>query len=49
MHYQPRDCVPLCDFGFWPETLALWHELGLPEWVTYDNAWRSRAAFRGQS
>jgi len=37
MHYHPRDRVPLCDFGFWPETIALWHEQGLPEWVTYDN------------
>ena len=37
MHYQPRDRAPICDFGFWPETIALWHEQGLPHWVTYDH------------
>lgn len=33
MHYQPRDRAPICDFGFWPETIVLWKEQGLPDWV----------------
>jgi uroporphyrinogen decarboxylase len=35
MHYQPRDRSPICDFGFWPETIQEWHKQGLPEWVDY--------------
>ncbi|MEI6083074.1 MAG: uroporphyrinogen decarboxylase family protein [Verrucomicrobiota bacterium] len=35
MHYQPRDRVPIVDFGFWPETIVEWHKHGLPESVTY--------------
>ena len=34
MHYQSRDRAPICDFGFWPETIDLWHAQGLPAWVT---------------
>ncbi len=30
MHYQPRDRAPICDFGFWPETIDVWHAQGLP-------------------
>ncbi len=30
MHYQPRDRSPLLDFGFWDETLPIWHAQGLP-------------------
>ncbi len=37
MHYRPRDRSPICDFGFWEETIVLWHEQGLPSWVTYDH------------
>ncbi len=37
LHYQPRDRSPICDFGFWPETIELWHEQGLPAQITYDN------------
>ena len=33
MHDRPRDRAPICDFGFWPETIEGWHEQGLPEWV----------------
>ena len=33
MHYQPRDRCPICDFGFWPETIDEWHNQGLPDWV----------------
>ena len=38
MHYQPRDRAPLCDFGFWDETLVLWREQGLPAHVNASNA-----------
>jgi hypothetical protein len=34
MHYLPRDRSPICDFGFWDETLILWHDQGLPRHVT---------------
>ncbi|MCY2951508.1 MAG: hypothetical protein NTU53_05960 [Planctomycetota bacterium] len=37
MHYQPRDRAPLCDFGFWAETIIEWHKQGLPGNVRYDN------------
>ena len=37
MNYQPRDRCPMWDFGFWDETLVLWHADGLPDDVT-DNA-----------
>ena len=30
MHYEPRDRSPICDFGYWPETLEVWHDQGLP-------------------
>lgn len=33
MHYQPRDRAPICDFGFWPETIVEWKKQGLPQWV----------------
>ncbi len=40
MHYQPRDRAPICDFGFWPETIETWYAQGLPTWVKrgYDGA-----------
>lgn len=31
MNYGPRDRVPICDFGFWSETVELWKGQGLPE------------------
>lgn len=34
MHYQPRDRSPICDFGFWDETIIEWHQQGLPAHVT---------------
>ncbi len=37
MHYQPRDRSPICDFGFWTETIVEWHKQGLPEDVFYKN------------
>ena len=33
MHYQPRDRSPICDFGYWDETLVIWHDQGLPKHV----------------
>lgn len=30
MHYQPVDRCPICDFGFWDETIPEWHKGGLP-------------------
>ena len=35
MHYQPRDRAPVCDFGFWWETIEEWHKQGLPAEVNY--------------
>ncbi|MGC9357938.1 MAG: uroporphyrinogen decarboxylase family protein [Anaerolineae bacterium] len=37
MHYEARDRVPLIDFGFWDETLDVWHEQGLPAYVDRTN------------
>ena len=34
MHYQHRDRSPICDFGYWPETLEVWHDQGLPEEIS---------------
>ena len=31
MRYQPRDRAPICDFGFWTETVEVWKGVGLPE------------------
>jgi len=31
MHFEPVDHVPDEEFGYWDNTLALWHEQGLPE------------------
>jgi hypothetical protein len=33
MRYLPRDRCPMWDFGFWVETLRLWHADGLPDEV----------------
>ncbi len=33
MHYKPVDRSPIRDFGFWDETLLIWKQYGLPEWV----------------
>ncbi len=38
MHYQPRDRSPICDFGFWEETLVLWYDQGLPRNVMHTNS-----------
>lgn len=31
MHYRERDRCPWGEMGFWPETLACWHDQGWPE------------------
>ena len=31
LHYQPVDRCPVVDFGFWDETIVVWHQQGLPE------------------
>jgi uroporphyrinogen decarboxylase len=33
MHYRPVDRCPIRDFRFWPETLLVWKQYGLPESV----------------
>jgi len=38
MRYEPRDRAPLMDFGFWDETLPVWREQGLPDWVNRTNS-----------
>jgi hypothetical protein len=35
MHYQPRDRAPIVDFGFWEETIPIWHQQGLPKEVFF--------------
>ncbi len=36
MHYLPRDRLPILDFGYWPETLVVWHDQGLPQDISED-------------
>ena len=31
MYYQPRDRCPWGEMGFWPETLDVWHDQGMPQ------------------
>jgi len=38
MHYQPVDHVPDEEFGYWDDTLRLWHKQGLPEHVRDNGA-----------
>ncbi len=47
MHYQPRDRSPIADFGFWEETIPIWHEQGLPEDVFFTYAWSNTVDFFG--
>ncbi|MEZ5275788.1 MAG: uroporphyrinogen decarboxylase family protein [Opitutaceae bacterium] len=41
LRYQDRDRSPISDFGFWDETLVIWREQGLPEWVDKTNTDRA--------
>ena len=47
MHYQPRDRAPICDFGFWDETIEAWHEQGLPTHLPADNRGQAVSRFFG--
>ena len=33
MHFEPVDRCPIRDFGFWDETLLVWKQYGLPDFV----------------
>jgi len=33
MHWQEPDQVPNMDFGYWDETIPIWHKQGLPAYV----------------
>ena len=37
MHYRPVDRCPMADYGFWDETLPIWHDQGLPNEITKAN------------
>jgi uroporphyrinogen decarboxylase len=41
--HQPVDRVPDLEFGAWEQTIARWHEEGLPE--EFDGAWESIPAY----
>ena len=41
MRYQNRDRIPISDLSFWEETLVIWQEQGLPEWVNRSNTQRA--------
>lgn len=47
MHYQPRDRMPLTDFGFWEETLPIWYGEGLPRKVRYSYKKTNHAPYFG--
>jgi uroporphyrinogen decarboxylase len=38
MHYRPVDRCVINDFSYWDETIAAWHEYGLPRHVNRSNA-----------
>ncbi|MCC7203746.1 MAG: hypothetical protein IT441_01595 [Phycisphaeraceae bacterium] len=47
MHYQPRDRSLIWDFNFWRETIAVWHEQGLPPQIKHDYSGVTTDAFFG--
>jgi len=47
MHYQPRDRAPIADFGFWEETIPIWHDQGLPGEVFFTYAANNTVNFFG--
>ncbi len=47
MHFQPVDHVPDQEFGYWEETLPVWHAQGLPEYV--DSDWKADVFFGFES
>jgi len=47
MHYQPRDRSPIADFGFWEETIVIWHDQGLPEHIYFQGSDNNTVEFFG--
>jgi uroporphyrinogen decarboxylase len=47
MHYQPWDRSPIADFGFWDETIVIWHEQGLPKEVYFNGGDNNTSEFFG--
>jgi uroporphyrinogen decarboxylase len=47
MHYQARDRAPIADFGFWEETIVIWHEQGLPEHIYFRGSDNNTVEFFG--
>ena len=47
MHYQPVDRALICDFGFWEETLPVWHKQGLPKTITFPSDDANHVPFFG--
>ncbi|MDP6153118.1 MAG: uroporphyrinogen decarboxylase family protein [Phycisphaeraceae bacterium] len=47
MHYQERDRCPICDFGFWDETIDAWHEQGFPPIVEGEGRGEQASEFFG--
>ncbi|MEZ4673379.1 MAG: uroporphyrinogen decarboxylase family protein [Caldilineaceae bacterium] len=47
MHYQPRDRAPITDFGFWEETIPLWHQQGLPKQIHFSYRKSNHLAYFG--
>ena len=47
MHYQPRDRSPIADFGFWEETIVIWHDQGLPEHIYFQGSNNNTVEFFG--
>jgi uroporphyrinogen decarboxylase len=47
MHYQPRDRVSIADFGFWEETIEIWHAQGLPKEIYFDGEDNNTLEFFG--
>lgn len=47
MHYQPRDRAPIADFGFWEETIPIWHEQGMLKEVYFRGSDNNTVEFFG--
>jgi hypothetical protein len=47
MRYEQRDRVPICDFGFWDETIDEWHQQGLPPLVDGQDRGAQASAYFG--
>lgn len=47
MHYQSCDRALICDFGFWEDTLVVWHEQGLPQEIYFTSDDNNHVEFFG--